>query len=122
MSVSRFLLVANRYDHLQHELHWQDAYNLDHRIEVVAPVEERRLKDEIQSVFDVLMADNVQAWPSLLFWPHPDSAQQGNGRGAEHRAAQTATKSNVAFRYIHVFPSFQLGKPIIGFFKRHMQA
>ena len=36
--------------------------NLDHRIEVVAPVEERRLKDEIQSVFDVLMADNSQAW------------------------------------------------------------
>ena len=36
--------------------------NLDHRIEVVAPVEERRLKDEIQSVFDVLMADNAQAW------------------------------------------------------------
>ncbi len=36
--------------------------NLDHRIEVVAPVEERRLKDEIQSVFDVLMADNEQAW------------------------------------------------------------
>ncbi len=36
--------------------------NLDHRIEVVAPVEDRRLKDEIQSVFDVLMADNQQAW------------------------------------------------------------
>ena len=27
--------LANRYDHLQHELHRQDAYNLDHRIERV---------------------------------------------------------------------------------------
>jgi ATP-binding cassette subfamily F protein 3 len=27
--------LANRYDHLQHELHCQDAYNLDHRIEQV---------------------------------------------------------------------------------------
>ena len=27
--------LANRYDHLQHELHRQDAYNLDHRIEQV---------------------------------------------------------------------------------------
>ena len=36
--------------------------NLDHRIEVVVPVEERRLKDEVQSVFDVLESDNAQAW------------------------------------------------------------
>ena len=27
--------MPNRYDHLQHELHRQDAYNLDHRIEQV---------------------------------------------------------------------------------------
>jgi ATP-binding cassette, subfamily F, member 3 len=27
--------LSNRYDHLQHELHLQDAYNLDHRIEQV---------------------------------------------------------------------------------------
>jgi ATP-binding cassette, subfamily F, member 3 len=27
--------LARRYDHLQHELHLQDAYNLDHRIEQV---------------------------------------------------------------------------------------
>ncbi len=36
--------------------------NLDHRIEVVAPVEDRRSKDEISSVFDTLMADNADAW------------------------------------------------------------
>jgi polyphosphate kinase len=36
--------------------------NLDHRIEVVVPVEDRRLRDEIGVVFDTLLADNVQAW------------------------------------------------------------
>jgi polyphosphate kinase len=36
--------------------------NLDHRIEVVVPVEERRLRDEIGAVFDTLLADNSQAW------------------------------------------------------------
>ena len=36
--------------------------NLDHRIEVVAPVEDRRAREEIASVFDVLMADNRNGW------------------------------------------------------------
>ncbi len=36
--------------------------NLDHRIEVVVPVEDRRLRDEIGAVFDTLLADNQQAW------------------------------------------------------------
>jgi polyphosphate kinase len=36
--------------------------NLDHRIEVVAPVEDRRLREEIASIFDALMADNERAW------------------------------------------------------------
>jgi polyphosphate kinase len=36
--------------------------NLDHRIEVVVPVEDRRIREEISSVFDVLMADNRNAW------------------------------------------------------------
>ena len=36
--------------------------NLDHRIEVVVPVEDRRIREEISSVFDMLMADNRNAW------------------------------------------------------------
>ncbi|MGN6377794.1 MAG: polyphosphate kinase 1 [Gaiellales bacterium] len=36
--------------------------NLDHRIEVVVPVEDRRVRDEIGAVFDTLLADNAQAW------------------------------------------------------------
>ena len=36
--------------------------NLDHRIEVVAPVEDRRLREELTSTFDTLMQDNQRAW------------------------------------------------------------
>jgi polyphosphate kinase len=36
--------------------------NLDHRIEVVAPVEDRRVRDELSAVFDSLLADNAHAW------------------------------------------------------------
>ncbi len=36
--------------------------NLDHRIEVVVPVEARSLQSELDAAFDALLADNVQAW------------------------------------------------------------
>jgi polyphosphate kinase len=36
--------------------------NLDHRIEVLAPVEAPLLRDELGSILDALLADNVQAW------------------------------------------------------------
>ncbi|MDX6591406.1 MAG: polyphosphate kinase [Gaiellales bacterium] len=36
--------------------------NLDHRIEVLAPVEDQPARDEINAVMDALMADNTQAW------------------------------------------------------------
>jgi polyphosphate kinase len=36
--------------------------NLDHRVEVVAPVEDSRARQELSTVFDTLLADNVQAW------------------------------------------------------------
>ena len=36
--------------------------NLDHRIEVVAPVEGRPLHAELDAAFDALLADNAQAW------------------------------------------------------------
>jgi polyphosphate kinase len=36
--------------------------NLDHRIEVVAPVEDRPLRAELDAAFDALRADNAQAW------------------------------------------------------------
>src|SRR3954452_3609012 len=36
--------------------------NLDHRIEVVAPVEDRQAQAELEAVFDALQADNTNAW------------------------------------------------------------
>jgi polyphosphate kinase len=36
--------------------------NLDHRIEVVVPVEDHRVRNELESIFKELLADNTQAW------------------------------------------------------------
>ena len=36
--------------------------NLDHRVEIVAPVEDSRAQAELTRVFDTLLADNAQAW------------------------------------------------------------
>jgi polyphosphate kinase len=36
--------------------------NLDHRIEVVVPIEARHLQGELDAVFDALLSDNSQSW------------------------------------------------------------
>ena len=36
--------------------------NLDHRIEVVVPVEDAHVRNELESIFKALHADNAQAW------------------------------------------------------------
>jgi polyphosphate kinase len=36
--------------------------NLDHRIEVVVPIEDAPVRNEIESIFKALLADNSQAW------------------------------------------------------------
>src|SRR5207248_2484168 len=36
--------------------------NLDHRIELVAPIEEPRAQQEISRAFDVLLKDNASVW------------------------------------------------------------
>jgi polyphosphate kinase len=36
--------------------------NLDHRIELVAPVEDSRAQNDIVRAFDVMLADNATAW------------------------------------------------------------
>ncbi len=36
--------------------------NLDHRIEVVVPVEDLHVRNELESIFKALLADNRQAW------------------------------------------------------------
>jgi polyphosphate kinase len=36
--------------------------NLDHRVEVITPVEDARAQQRLNTVFDALLADNAQAW------------------------------------------------------------
>jgi polyphosphate kinase len=36
--------------------------NLDHRIEVVVPVEDIQVRNELEGIFKALLADNSQAW------------------------------------------------------------
>ena len=36
--------------------------NLDHRIEVVIPVEDAHVRSEIEAILKALLADNAQAW------------------------------------------------------------
>jgi polyphosphate kinase len=36
--------------------------NLDHRVEVVVPVDDARLQQEIERTFGSLLADNATAW------------------------------------------------------------
>ena len=54
--------------------------NLDHRVEVVAPVEDARAQQEIARVFDVLLADNAEAWDldGTALAPRP-AAERENG-------------------------------------------
>ena len=39
--------------------------NLDHRIEVVVPVEDTHARNELESIFKALLSDNSQAWELL---------------------------------------------------------
>ncbi len=36
--------------------------NLDHRIEVVMPVEDAHVRNEVEMILKTLLADNCQAW------------------------------------------------------------
>ena len=36
--------------------------NLDHRVEIVVPVESQRAQAELNTIFDTLLQDNRQAW------------------------------------------------------------
>jgi polyphosphate kinase len=69
--------------------------NLDHRIEVVVPVEDARIKNELDAVLDVLDADNVQAWNL-----RPDGSWERlrPARGDKPRPAQDALMRRAVLR------------------------
>jgi len=60
---SRFL-IFQRGDESRYFLGSADLLprNLDHRIEVVTPIEARPLQAELDAIFDALLKDNTHAW------------------------------------------------------------
>jgi polyphosphate kinase len=71
--------------------------NLDHRIEVLAPVEDGRAREELSTVFDVLSADN-RAWQLqpdgswLHLAPEPGSRERGTHAVLMRRAKLRARR------------------------------
>jgi polyphosphate kinase len=85
--------------------------NLDNRVEVMAPVEDARAQQELDRAFEMLLADNVDAW---------DLEPDGRWRRAEQakreraRAAQTMQMRTVIARARRRVPSsgqVQPGRP-----------
>src|SRR5439155_17353040 len=59
--------------------------NLDHRIEVVVPVDDPRHRDELTATFASLMADNTGAWRLLPSgaWERVRPSKSDRGRSAQ---------------------------------------
>ena len=69
--------------------------NLDHRVEIMAPVEDARAQAELTRVFDTLQADNAQAWEL-----HPDGTwtRLAPSKGERARPAQATLMRSAARR------------------------
>jgi len=69
--------------------------NLDHRIEVVAPIEAPLLQAELDTVFEALLADNALAWDLRAdgTW-----RRRRPGRGEFPRTAQAQLMSRACSR------------------------
>jgi polyphosphate kinase len=70
--------------------------NLDHRIEVLAPVENARIRQEASAILDSALADNTNAWEldSEGTWTRlaPNSAKPHSHQGTMMRRALTRAK------------------------------
>jgi polyphosphate kinase len=67
--------------------------NLDHRIEVVVPVEDAKVQAELNAVFDTLLADGVQAWALAAegSWQRVGEAKDGRGKATHAALMRRAT-------------------------------
>jgi polyphosphate kinase len=61
--------------------------NLDHRVEIVAPVDDARARNRISAVFDALLADNTNAW---------ELRSDGNWRRQHPRKGERASPAQSA--------------------------
>ena len=71
--------------------------NLDHRIEVVTPVEARPLQAKLDAMFDALLADNAQAWElrpdgSWVRVQPPEPKQRRTAQGELMRKARSSAR------------------------------
>jgi polyphosphate kinase len=59
--------------------------NLDHRIEVVVPIEDTQSRNELESIFKTLLADNSQAWELQAdgTWERQSPAKNDRRRSAQ---------------------------------------
>jgi polyphosphate kinase len=93
---SRFL-IFQRGDEAHYFLGSADLLprNLDHRIEVVAPIEARTLQAELDAIFNELLADTAHAWElgSDGSW-----LRIGSPKGGRRRSAQTKLMSKARSR------------------------
>jgi polyphosphate kinase len=93
---SRFL-IFERGDEAHYFLGSADLLprNLDHRIEVVAPIEARTLQAELDAIFNELLADTAHAWKlgSDGSW-----LRIGSPKGERRRSAQTKLMSRARSR------------------------
>ena len=88
---------------------WQDlgsadlmTRNLDHRIEIAAPVEDAKVQAQLASAFDVLLDDNT-AWTLLPdgAWKRLKPRKDQNPRGSHDalmRKAHTRSRRRIARR------------------------
>jgi polyphosphate kinase len=93
---SRFL-IFQRGDEARYLVGSADLLprNLDHRIEVVAPIEARTLQAELDAIFDALLADTAQAWE---LGPDGSWLRIGPPKGERRRSAQGQLMSRARSR------------------------
>ncbi|HEX9380573.1 MAG TPA: hypothetical protein VF891_03665, partial [Gaiellaceae bacterium] len=68
--------------------------NLDRRIEVLAPIENVRLRRQLDEIFDALLADDRQSWTlrSNGRWTRNEPDADGAGVGAQDTLSARAKK------------------------------
>ncbi|MDP9121051.1 MAG: polyphosphate kinase 1 [Acidobacteriota bacterium] len=59
--------------------------NLDYRVEAIVPVEDARLQEELKTILDLQLADNVKAWDML---PDGTYRQRSPAPGESRRSSQ----------------------------------
>lgn len=67
--------------------------NLDHRIEVLAPVENARIRQELNAILDNAFADNVNAWELSAdgTWTRLSPAQSAKAHSHQTTMVRRAT-------------------------------